>query len=82
MKNSVYTVGSRQSDLAMVQTQWALQGLTVPTEIKQIISTGDRVYMQLFIVNVAVKKFIKLALNEFRHHLSHPAPQTNPHPHP
>jgi len=43
MKNSVYTVGSRQSDLAMVQTQWALQGLTVPTEIKQIISTGDRV---------------------------------------
>lgn len=43
MKNSVYTVGSRQSDLAMVQTQWALMGLPVPTLIKQIVSTGDRV---------------------------------------
>lgn len=43
MKTSVYTVGSRQSDLAMVQTQWALMGLPVPTSIKQIISTGDRV---------------------------------------
>ena len=43
MKTSVYTVGSRQSDLAMVQTQWALMGLPVPTLIKQIVSTGDRV---------------------------------------
>lgn len=43
MKNSVYTVGSRQSDLAMVQTQWALMGLPIPTTIKQIVSTGDRV---------------------------------------
>ena len=43
MKNSVYTVGSRQSDLAMLQTQWALQGLQIPTAIRQIISTGDRV---------------------------------------
>jgi hydroxymethylbilane synthase len=43
MNHTVYRVGSRQSDLAMVQTQWALQGLTIPTEIQQIISTGDRV---------------------------------------
>ena len=27
----------------MVQTQWALQGLQIPTAIRQIISTGDRV---------------------------------------
>ena len=43
MKTSVYTVGSRQSDLAMVQTQWALKGLSIPTTIKQIVSTGDLV---------------------------------------
>lgn len=43
MNDSVYMVGSRQSDLAMVQTQWALQGLTIPIEIKQIVSTGDLV---------------------------------------
>lgn len=43
MIDSVYKVGSRQSDLAMIQTQWALQGVPVPISIKQIISTGDMV---------------------------------------
>lgn len=42
-KNLEYRVGSRHSDLAMVQTQWAVQSFPLPVRIVQITTTADAV---------------------------------------